>query len=116
MDSPYPARRAWTDPVILRVCTQQSNEITSVVFPDSLTTIGDSAFRHNKLSGSVVFPDSVTSIGDVSFERDMYYLEKEGNDGGITSVVFGNSVTTIGMQAFRASPSILSILARRSHC
>ena len=65
-----------------------SKNLTSVVIPDSVTTIGDRAFYSNNLT-SVVIPDSVTTIGNYAFSQN-----------NLTSVTIGNSVTTIGNYAF----------------
>ncbi len=43
--------------------------IISVTIPDSVTSIGDSAFRLCSSLTSVTIPDSVTSIGDEAFYR-----------------------------------------------
>jgi prepilin-type N-terminal cleavage/methylation domain-containing protein len=95
--------------------------LTSVVIPDSVTYIGDSAFgskldfdtwemTKNNLK-TVVIPDSVTYIGGSAFsgnqltsiiipdsvkEIDPYAFE----NNQLTSVVIGNSVTTIWGGAF----------------
>ena len=62
--------------------------ITSVIIPNSVTTIGERAFYGNELT-SVIIPNSVTTIEDSAFH---------GNE--LTSVTLGNSVTTIGSYAF----------------
>ena len=109
-------RGVWTDSAILRVCTQQRNEITSLVIPDSVTYIGDAAFQASawlktKIT-SVVIGNSVTSIGDEAFISGQLefgyfgqsYFRRTPQDNKITSVEFGNSVTHIGKRAFAASP------------
>ena len=67
----------------------QSNALTSVVIPDSVTTLGGFSFAGNALT-SVVIPDSVTIIGGAAFRYNAF-----------TSVTIPDSVTTIGNRAFR---------------
>ena len=47
--------------------------VTDLVIPNSVTSIGDSAFRNYSGLTSITIPDSVTSIGDSAFE-DCYKL------------------------------------------
>ena len=63
---------------------------TSVVIPNSVTVIGDSAFEGCTLLESVEIPDSVTSIGSCAF-MDCTALKK---------IVIPNSVTYMGSKAF----------------
>ena len=66
-----------------------SNQIQSLVIPDSVTEIGEYAFAFNQIQ-SIVIPDSVTSIGDYAFDSNQ-----------IQSIVISDSVTKIGKGAFR---------------
>jgi hypothetical protein len=68
--------------------------LTSVALPNSLTTIGGSAFDGSGLT-SVTIPNSVTSIGDFAFAI-----------GVLTNVTIGNSVTNIGDWAFHDCPRL----------
>ena len=75
------------------------SNITEIEIPDSVTSIGNYAFRGCSGLTSVVIPDSVTSIGDCAFD----------GCSGLTSVTIGNSVTSIGEGAFHECSSLTSI-------
>ena len=64
------------------------SKLTTIVIPSSVTSIGDYAFWGNKLT-EVTIPSSVTSIGWGAFE---------GNQ--LTEVTIPSSVTSIGKRAF----------------
>jgi len=64
--------------------------LTSVTIPDSVTSISDHAFAHCTGLTSVTIPDSVTSIEEYTFDECT----------GLTSVTIGNGVTSIGRRAF----------------
>ena len=73
------------------IYSDEDTEITNLIIPNSVTSIGDYAF--NKCSGltSVTIPNSVTSLGVGAFSYCY----------GLTSVTIPNSVTSIGVDAFR---------------
>ena len=72
--------------------------LTSVTIPNSVTSIGESAFVYCHLT-SVTIPNSVTSMGDLTF----------GHCTGLTSVTIGNSVTSIGEHAFDGCTGLTSV-------
>ena len=80
----------------------QSNDITSVIIPNSVTKIGSYAFSGCDSLTSVIIPDSVTSIGSHAFSHC----------DSLTSVTIGNGVTTIGDWAFFDCDSLTSIKYR----
>lgn len=87
------------------------NNIRLVVFPDTVTTIGDRAFWCTGLQ-SLQLPDSVTSIGESAFSAvditkivipDRVSVIKQGaflNCSQLTSITLGKSIREIGENAF----------------
>ena len=76
------------------------NEITNLVIPNSVTSIGDYAFYGCSGLSSVTIPNSVTSIGDYAFR----------GCSGLTSITIPNSVTSIGDYAFRGCSGLTSVI------
>ena len=74
--------------------------ITSVVIPDSVKSMGESAFFRSDYLKSVVIGNSVSSISNKAFQQ-CYRLE---------SVVIGSSVTSIGESAFSQCGKLTSII------
>ena len=73
--------------------------LTSVIIPNSVTSIGEEAFSDCQYLTSVTIPNSVTTINRSAF-RECYNL---------TSVTIPNSVATIGEGAFSYCYSLKSI-------
>ena len=73
--------------------------LTSVTIPNSVTSIGNYAFPECSGLTSVTIPNSVTSIGDGAFSLC----------SGLTSVTIPNSVTSIGSYAFEECTGLTSV-------
>ena len=73
--------------------------LTSVTIPNSVTSIGESAFAYCSGLTSVTIPNSVTTIGDSAFS----------GCSGLTSVTIPNSVTSIGGGAFFGCSGLTSV-------
>ena len=71
----------------------------NTTIPNSVTSIGDQAFRDCKSLKSVTIPNCVTSIGDWAFT----------GCSSLTSVTIPNSVTSIGWGAFEGCSSLKSV-------
>ena len=74
--------------------------ITDLVIPDSVTSIGSSAFYRCSGLTSVTIPNSVTSIGYSAFS----------GCSGLTSITIPSSVTSIGDSAFGSCSGLTSII------
>ena len=72
---------------------------TSITIPNSVTSIGDSAFRGCSSLTNITIPSSVTSIGDFAFS----------GCSSLTSVTIPSSVTSIGWGAFYDCSSLKTI-------
>ncbi len=75
------------------------SEITNLVIPNSVKSIGDNAFFGCSGLTSITIPNSVTSIGERSFQ----------GCSGLTSITIPNSVKSIGEGAFLCCSGLTSI-------
>ena len=87
-----------------------SENLTSVVIPDSITTIGATAFANNNLT-EVTIPNSVTSMGSGAFSynpiekltlsRNLTTIPEDAFYGSnLTEITIYEQVTSIGKNAF----------------
>ena len=79
--------------------SDEETEITKLTIPNSVTTIGKSAFSRCTGLTSITIGNGVTTIGQSAFK----------DCSGLTSVTIPNSVTTIGQIAFSNCYSLKSV-------
>ncbi len=80
--------------------------LTSVTIPNSVTTIGSNAFYGCSGLTSVEIPNSVTSIGNYAFY----------GCSGLTSLTIGEGVTTIWGYAFWNCPNLTTVHFNAMNC
>ena len=76
------------------------SDLTSIIIPDSVTSIGYQAFDGCSGLTSITIPDSVTSIGGSAF----------WGCSSLTSITIPDSVTSIGLWAFSRCSGLTSIV------
>ena len=87
-----------------RIISFRNQKLTLYVIPNSVTSIGDSAFYDSRSLSNIVIPNSVTSIGDSAFE----------GCNSLGSLVIPNSVINIGKGAFKWCKSLAEIVIPNS--
>ncbi len=80
------------------------NEITTVIIPESVTAIGESAFRYCTSIKSIVIPDHVVTIDRYAF----------GECTSLTTITLGTMVESIGDNAFYDCKSLSTVINNSS--
>ena len=83
---------------------EDCDNLNSITIPNSVTSIGNSAFEDCDNLNSITIPNSVTSIGNSAFE----------DCENLTSITIPNRVTSIGNSAFEDCENLTSIIIPNS--
>ena len=78
---------------------QDCSNLTSIIIPNTVTSIGDHAFYGCSKLTSITIPNSVISIGGYAFYEC----------SSLTSISIPNSVSNIGIFTFRSCSSLTSV-------
>ena len=81
------------------IAFKDCNKLSAVTIPNSVKAIGESAFRSCSGLKSIIIPESVTSIGNSVFEGCT----------SLSSVTIPNTITTIPFYGFRACRNLTTI-------
>ena len=91
------------------IIASSQNELISAcnntIIPNSVTSIGESAFTYCTKLTSILIPNSVVKIGGYAF----------GGCNGLTSIIIPNSVTSIGKYAFANCSGLTSVVVDKDN-
>ncbi len=80
-------------------------DITSIIIPDSVTTIGEEAFEYCNNLTSIIIPDNVVYIGEKAFYGCSILL----------SVTIGEKVRSIGASAFESCYKLIEVVNKSTY-
>ena len=76
-----------------------ATNLTTIIIPNSVISIGEGAFAYCTSLTSITLPDSITAIADNTF----------ASCTSLPSIIIPNTVTSIGSNAFNSATSLTSI-------
>ena len=88
------------------IFASNSNSVTSIIIPNSVTSIGDYAFYGCLSLNSVTIPNSVTTIGAYAFANSS---SPPFPVGQLSSIAIPDSVTNIGEKAFYGCTKLTNV-------